>query len=391
MGNREQPITLEEFVADAGDRDRSEIFAGRATELDWLREQVATMRGMWERRGEVRGSIRTITGCPGIGKTALLRQFADQCGDDHLIVEATLDDLRSVEALNQRARARVAPTLKNLSEAVLGTFKLDAAGQFLGELAERHGIERHGVLLLLDEAQQVAQGHHDSVIHFLHTGSQGQPVFPLFFGLNDTRDSLEGAGASRIPPENRIGLSTLPPEDADAVLRNFERTFAVDAPPNLAQRLLADSQGFPQHLNSALRSLGEEWLRAGGRKDDLDAAAVLNKAQERREAYYEGRFRPLANDPRAAGLVDLANRQALNIAQLHVAATRAHRDDGYDAKQAEDAAGSLVAALLRRGALSEDADGVCRTPIPSFLKWIRDTHSSEHDAKKSAGQITSSA
>ena len=35
MSHPEKPITLEEFVADVGDRDRSEIFAGRADELGY--------------------------------------------------------------------------------------------------------------------------------------------------------------------------------------------------------------------------------------------------------------------------------------------------------------------------------------------------------------------
>ena len=62
------------------------------------------------------------------------------------------------------------------------------------------------------------------------------------------------------------------------MLRNFERTFRLCAHPDLAKRLLADGQGFPQHLNSAVRSIGEECLLAG---DALDAAAVLDKAKER--------------------------------------------------------------------------------------------------------------
>ena len=371
MSKPEQPITLEEFVADTGDRDRSEIFAGRTDELDWLRRQVAAMRGMWRRRGKVSGSIRTVTGCPGIGKTALLRRFAEGCRADHFIVEPTLDDMESVAALTacvaDSGRSQYGAALDMLPN--IGHLRDLAA--FVRAAAELASPPR-GVVLLLDEAQQVTAGRHGSVIHFLHTGSQGQPVFPLFFGLDDTRDSLERAGASRIPPENQIGLSTLPDEDAEAVLRNFERLFGVRAPQDLANFLLADSQGFPQHLNSALRSLGEEWLRAGGRAEALDAAATLDKARARREAYYEDRFRPLANDPRATGLVDLSNRRELNVPQMHAAATRAYRDDGYTGKEAEDSAKALVASILRRGALSEGADGICRTPFPSFLKWIRD-------------------
>ena len=98
--------------------------------------------------------------------------------------------------------------------------------------------------------------------------------------------------------------------DSEAVLRNFERTFGVHTPRALAERLLADSQGFPQHLNSALRSLGEEWLRAGGRGDGLDAAAVSEKARARREAYYEGRLGGSfgRNTRIAAAAADLAGR-----------------------------------------------------------------------------------
>ena len=373
MSNPEQPMTLEEFVADTGDRDRSEIFAGRADELGWLRKQVATMRGMCERSGRVQGSVRAVTGCPGIGKTALLRRFADECRADHLVVEATLDDMTSVGALTacvaDSGRSQYGAALDRLPN--IGHLR-DIAG-FVRAAVELAAPPK-GVVLLLDEAQQVTEGRHGSVIHFLHTGSQGQPVFPIFFGLDDTRDSLERAGASRIPPENRIGLRVMDGIDSAAVLRNFERAFNVRPPPDLAGRLLADSQGFPQHLNSALRSLGEEWLRAGGRADGLDAEAVLDKARARREAYYDDRFKPLSNDPRAAVMVDLTNRRELSVSQLHAAATQAYRNGGYAAKEAEDSAKALISSMLRRGAVSEDADGICRTPIPSFLTWLREKY-----------------
>lgn len=378
MSEPERSIRLEEFVADAGDRDRSEIFAGRSDELDWLRGQVATMRGMWKRRGEVRGSIRTVTGCPGIGKTALLRRFADECRGDHLIVEPTLDDLSSVGALNERARAQVAPLLKNVSGAVLGSFKLDAAGNFLGELAERHGIDRRGVLLLLDEAQQVAGNRYAAVIHFLHTGSQGQPVFPIFFGLSDTRDSLERAGASRIPPENRIGLELMDSEDCQAVLNKFERKFGVRTPPDLAARLITDSQGFPQHLNSALRSLGEEWLRAGECADGLDAGEVLDKSKARREAYYEGRLDGYfgRNTRFAATAADLAGRGDMRReAVIDALVDKFVASLGWTPGPATDkAAEDFFRMIVRRGLLAPDAKGFYRTPIPSFLKWLRERY-----------------
>lgn len=378
MTKSERSITLEKFVADTGDRDRSEVFAGRVAELDWLRKQVATMRGMWEDFGRAQGSIRTVTGCPGIGKTALLRKFADECRDDHLIVEPTLDDLRSVDALSARARAQVAPALKHLSAAVLGSFQLDAAGRFLGDLAERHGIERSGILLLLDEAQQVTEDRHGSVIHFLHTGSQSQPIFPVFFGLDDTRDSLERAGASRIPPENRLRLEVMDRADSEAVLRNFERAFNVHTPRALAERLLADSQGFPQHLNSALRSLGEEWLRTGGRGDRLDAAAVSAKARARREAYYEGRLDGSfgRNTRIAAAAADLAGRGDMaREALIEMLVSRFVDSLGWVPGPATDqAAEDFFRTIVRRGLLAPDADGVYRTPIPSFLRWLRDKY-----------------
>ena len=378
MTKPERSITLEKFVADTGDRDRSEVFAGRVAELDWLRTQVATMHAMWEDFGRAQGSIRTVTGCPGIGKTALLRRFAEECRDDHLIVEPTLDDLLSVGALSERARAQVAPALKHVSAAVLGSFKLDAAGRFLGELAERHGIKRSGVLLLLDEAQQVTEDRHGSVIHFLHTGSQGQPIFPVFFGLDDTHDSLERAGASRVPPENRLRLELMDHADSEAVLRNFERTFGVHTPRALAERLLADSQGFPQHLNSALRSLGEEWLRAGGRGDGLDAAAVSEKARARREAYYEGRLGGSfgRNTRIAAAAADLAGRgDMVQEGLIEMLVSSFVETLGWAPSPATDqAAEDFFRTIVRRGLLAPDANGVYRTPIPSFLSWIRDKY-----------------
>ena len=377
MSHPEKPITLEEFVADVGDRDRSEIFAGRADELGFLHGQVATMRGMWERRGKVGGSIRIVSGCPGIGKTALLRRFADECRTDHLVVEATLDDMESVAALTacvvDSGRGKYGVALDKLPN--IGHIR-DLA-RFVRAAVDLAAPTK-GVILLLDEAQQVAEGHHNSVIHYLHTGSQDQPVFPVFFGLDDTRDSLERAGASRIPTESRIGLSTLPGEDAEAVLRNFERLFGVRTPPDLADRLLRDSQGFPQHLNSALRSLGEEWLRAGGRVGGLDAGAVLDKAKARREAYYEGRLDGSfgRNTRLAAAAADLAGRGEMDREGLidvlvgKFVGTLGRPPGPATDKAAED----FFRSIVRRGLLAPDANGVYRTPIPSFLKWLREKY-----------------
>ena len=373
--NPEQPISLERFVA-GKDRDSSPVFSGRVAELRWLGEEVGSMSADWRDKGRVEGSVRMVTGCPGIGKTALMREFARRAGRNHLIVEATLDDFGSIRSLNRRARAQVAPTLKKGARAALELLRLDALGECLETLADNHQVNARGVLLLLDEAQSL-DGEHKAVVHFLHTGSQGQPVFPVFFGLDDTRDSLERAGASRIPPENRLRLGKLNGVECAELLNNFERMFAVRTPPELKARLLADSDGFPQHLNSALRALGEEWLRSRGRAADLDGRGVLAKAQAHRVAYYRGRIERVkgGHDALAAELADAAERSPLGLGDLHrMARDNLRESAGLDGNTAYYEGQRVVESMIRAGVLSRTDEASYRTPIPSFLTWLREKY-----------------
>ena len=134
----------------------------------------------------------------------------------------------------------------------------------------------------------------------------------------------------------------------------------------------------PQHLNSALRSLGEEWLRAGGRVGGLDAGAVLDKAKARREAYYEGRLDGSfgRNTRLAAAATDLAGRGEMDREGLiDVLVGKFVGTLGWPPGPATDkAAEDFFRSIVRRGLLAPDANGVYRTPIPSFLKWLREKY-----------------
>ena len=352
-----QPITLEQFVAGTHDRDESPIFAGREAELDWLGEQVQLMRGVWRARGEVAGSIRTVTGCPGIGKTALMREFGMRCEADYLVVRADLDDFLSYQ------------TWHAVSTAQLKTGKV---------------AEKKGVVLLFDEAQNLRPEHAGGV-SFLHTGSGGLPVFPVFFGLSDTPQSLRRAGALRVP--HGLRLRPLPDRESETLFENFEHAFGESVPATLRNRLLRDSQGVPQHLNSALRTFGGEVLRNRGHGTGIDSCRVLTRALELREAYYSDRLASVEGGPvsLAVELADKAGKNGMDREDVEQAARDGFRDMGLIGPDPFAQSRAFVKSLVRCGVLSPQTDGAYEVPIPSFLTWLQENHLGKSRSRSSAG------
>ena len=358
------------------------------------------MRGVWRARGEVAGSIRTVTGCPGIGKTALMREFGTLCEADYLVVRADLDDFRSVRDLSDRTRHAASTVLRRAGKAagdavgaalsavpVVGgaaAAGMEAVVASAADALAKQKMEKKGIVLLFDEAQNL-RPEHTGGVSFLHTGSGGLPVFPVFFGLSDTPESLRRAGASRVPPGLR--LRPLPDSESETLFENFARAFGEAVPATLRNRLLRDSQGFPQHLNSALRAFGGEVMRNRVDGTGIDSRRVLARAMELREAYYADRLASVEGGPvsLAIKLADKAGTNGMDRKDVEQAARDGFRDMGLVGPDPFAQGRAFVNSLVRCGVLSPQTDGAYETPIPSFLKWLQEKHRNKSRKRLSAG------
>ena len=61
------------------DRGLSPFFAGRQDELADLTRRCRKTFEDWRAGGDISGSTVVVTGCQGMGKTALLRRFESEC------------------------------------------------------------------------------------------------------------------------------------------------------------------------------------------------------------------------------------------------------------------------------------------------------------------------
>lgn len=381
-------LTLREF-ANRRDRDRSPIFAGRENELAWLTRRVESMRADWKRHGDVSAPIHTVVGCPGIGKTALAREFERRLEGEYLVVPADLSAMRSIEHLEARARASAGAKWFADAMSLIPDGVFANAASLAKEWETESRIARKGVVVLADEAQMLGKRHAD-VLNAMHTGFGKQPIFPVFFGLSNTHAALEGAGLSRIDPANRMALDLLPERESAAVVARFEDMLDVRVPASIRERLIGESSGFPQHLFSGLRAVAGEILRAQTRGRDIEPRRIFEKARSFREAYYEDRVGTGVGDhvDIAAEIADRTARRPMKRARVVEAVKKAlvgRAPEWALGPHIADEARDLFDEMVKRGVLSPRDDQTYATPIPSFLTWLRDNHLPEHAAAHGNG------
>ena len=172
------------------------------------------------------------------------------------------------------------------------------------------------IALCLDEAQNcdIESGQAKENLQALCAGKHRGRLPLLCFGLPDTIGVLDQMGVSRQPDDAVWTLGCLNPgEGLQAIARTLDalglssdnRTWSAhleslsmtaaewDGWRAQTARELADASGeFPQHIATALISLGEAMLdmNANQRFDDPLRQDILDSHQEHRIAYYEGRL-----------------------------------------------------------------------------------------------------
>ncbi len=385
--------------AETPDRELSPIFVGRKDELARFDRLARRTLDDWRNGRPVAGSTTVVTGCPGMGKSSLLRRFVEtRCnrkGDPESPFATVIDhdDLRDRETLSRKFHeaAKTHPAWSELVGAVFTT-----AGDWLKAASLVEAVKRQTpdflsrmrpVCLVVDEIQNVGPGN-GRALSTLHTGTLDLPILPLYAGLNDSIDALRAAGISRLARNAVVPLELLSREETREAVETLFDNHRVTGPDDERKRWIeavaTDSAGFPQHLHVGLQETASVVAERSGVLDSEGLAEVRRRAAEARKGYYRSRLSPtVADHPETLlTLVRMASGNgppAMRTRHRVVDAALEHMrtlTDRYDMPTREDARG-FVNAMIHDGILQEDGNGGCKVPIPSMTTWLLKDYAQE--------------
>ena len=397
----EHPEALSHFT-EGSDRGDADVFVGRAAELDWLDRRLRHLAT----KGHVAGADHTVLfeGCPGMGKSALLYEFARRARrSGSPSVDVDLDALTSHGAM----RARITRQLNDMSAAhgrvgdiaravvvdvgkalLIGHTAKAAMAKDAGRLPKDRS--RIPLVLLIDEAQDLGEEHR-AAVRSLHLSNLGWPILPLFAGTHGAGAALGRAGAYRRSIGRDRRLEPLSEDDArlafPALCERFGIGMAVGQVEQWANRIAVDSGGFPQHLNVGLTAAAEELLEANerGRAPDLERAAEASA--DGRDDYYRGRLgnvlpeygdvlAAVVQRMRRSSRQRLRKREALDT--FFSAANKAHTPGGFPPPTANGVR-ALVDRAIQNGVFQPAGEGTLELSIPSMGDYIERTCGERED------------
>ena len=190
-----------------------------------------------------------------------------------------------------------------------------------------------------------------------------------------------GPGIERPASTSRRAAPAASASNHAAAVRRFLAKFRIDVPPERAAwwggELARRSDGWPQHLHTALQGLADELLRVDADIMRVREDAVFANGRLRRIESYGRRQSPAMKDARSlvaelmaripAGGRDLG-AVVDDIVALHAAGggkASSSLPDGFSAAGFRD-------HLVYRGALQQAGDHreLLACPIPSFRDWL---------------------
>ena len=265
------------------------------------------------------GQTQVIQGPPGIGKTSLLEKISQNCIDqlndesvDHKIIPVMIADPVNLtfDYLGTRIQESVSDidnkiTITKVREKVgMALRKISSVSAFGAGVVWDNSSEgrlvfpkNYTILLLVDEIQSIPPDKHSDqakVIHRLHTGSNGYPIFPVLAGLSNSEAVLMEAVSPRFGRDAIHHLPLLSLEEVKESLGKFIDHFHVKSTPELTSqwgdRIGEWTDGWPKHVENTLVALGNELLATKGKLSAVDVPAVKDRATNYRIDYYNSRF-----------------------------------------------------------------------------------------------------
>ena len=373
------------------ERNRPLHFAGRAHELEVLKDYLAYIR----RTGDATGGMVLIDGVQGVGKTQLLAEFARRAKESdsnvHHVPLAAADVPADAKTLFSiltrdvhRSTARLSAALGRLCRAGNGSANASVSrgvpqslGQLLASSARSGRWRGQALVVTVDEIQGIGRRER-RMIKVLHEGAHGCPIMVVGAGLQHAREALSRtyALASGEPDDSaisrcatRLTLGSLSEDETlEAVTKGVAAAGLGELPIDAARNLATASMGFPHHVHGYVAGALDALRKYGA----LDSSEVLRHAltvgEANRTQFCESRLTAMA----------------LPDAMHHLAAAM---DDGEDRSLSRaDAtdllrqhlpsadAGEVLRSAIEKGVLTLAADGYVSFGIPSFHDYMMEQH-----------------
>lgn len=322
-------------LAETSDRVSPTVFAGRDDEFVLLDTAVRAVR-----RGEV-GRTVVVSGVPGAGKTALLKEYATRLvgaekEDDGPVVPVPLrfdefdaPPIALMQAMDRQLAALAAPeswrrkanrfvaraswmgnalsaiaTKKNFRELLPSAQAPNSLDATLADYAlTRFDVKYCTFVLLVDEAQNLPDTKQvRAYLSAMHNGVHGgAKVLLACFGLGSTQQHLVDLGLSRLSRDHARSIGPLSSKDARTAVHgtidvalashafdqgSFNREQWINAATNA---ILSQSANFPHHLTNACISLAQILLRKGI-GDEPPLHDLVMECRRCRREYYQARL-----------------------------------------------------------------------------------------------------
>ena len=374
-------------------RDELPYFAGRVEELSRLNKRLDRLC----RTGNPIGGMSLIVGVPGVGKSQLGWQFADQSTqrDLPLQVERLMLDtnllasnidlfMAMARALGRKDEFRKAAEIDSRITAGGG-----GVGSVKGNVTREHVRHTGGISALLrnskdtgawrgkalvmvvDELQTINPAGMEN-LRVLHEGTHGCPILLVGIGLQHTPNVLAdpgaAAGISRLA--ETIHLQSLSESEAQDAIGHNMQAMGHDMPEPCVVALAKASYGFPQHIHGYLAGAVNAIAEHGRLDAGPSMQTALAAGHRARIDYYQGRLNLMRGIKPILALVDIMDRHAVDAMAIEDA-TQALDEAHFDGTDAIDKA-------IFHGVLSKDPLGQVSFGIPSFHTYMLELRAGRH-------------
>ena len=406
------------------DRASPPVFTGRASELAFLHDAVAAAQSGAE------GITAVVHGVPGVGKSALCRQFETELdsavGDEKPVaviakdcdffdrpslsmvkelaadVPVRMDLLRRLpgfEKADDHVRRIVGfatALLKRGSslDLALQAMNLDQSsslGTALDTFAETMWPEGITLILAVDEMQNLEDTPHvRRNLQAIHGKRFDTNIAIVGFGLQDTTATLHRLGLSRLGADQVRTLGCMDEADAARLVDEtldylgvqseredwlaYAKQLGFEAEDwtnwrNAAKDvILQESVNFPHHLVNSIRGVCRIVLDGKLRQRELDVLRRL--CRNSKKDYYAARLAPFARHTLAlAAALRRANDAGEVDASIVLAALE--KSDNHGRATEASTASTVLDGLIDRGLLVERGTTVA-VGVPSMTGYLAD-------------------
>ena len=383
-------------LVDEGDRDAATPrFVGRGHLFDLLESMVRSSRQKPPSRTIV------VSGAPGAGKSAFVEEVAARCAGRDDVVTVKLAPPAFTPGRLAKAVSKALGVVPDAAGDTVAGGEIGVAG--FGKLRREQRTHRPAgfdaindeegvpwdvlrglcdraqrtpvIVLLCDEAQNLNHRRRSiaSMVQTVHEGDTDDapvPLVPVFAGLNDTMSTLSQCGVSRLLSENRHALGAFPRDESETfaktALDHIEAGGTPDERARWEEWLVANGDGWPQHLRIHVRAIAKEMLRVGSPQlSSLDTETIARNVSEGRDGFYGDRLdatRLAHLGPVFREMAERADPPTSRSVLLAIAAESC--GDRVDP-------GAMVDAALHAGILQSKGRDRYECPIPSMRQWLR--------------------